>query len=123
MDVRPGAGSGKRRRRQGGFTLVELMVTLAVVGILAAVAAPAMLSLINGNRLTGTASELTASRERGRAGGHPPGWGGAQEGAPPALAGGGGGGAAGRRAGGGVGAPGPHPRPPPPPPTTGAGGS
>ena len=53
-------------RRQPGFTLVELMVTLAVVGILAAVAVPAMTSLINGNRLAGTASELSASLQLAR---------------------------------------------------------
>lgn len=57
---------GGRPWRVAGFTLIELMVTLAVVGILAAVAAPAMLSLINGNRLTGTASELTASLQLAR---------------------------------------------------------
>jgi type IV fimbrial biogenesis protein FimT len=45
--------------RIAGFTLIELMVTLAVVGILAMVAAPAMTSLINGNRLAGMTGEMT----------------------------------------------------------------
>ncbi|MBJ7574799.1 GspH/FimT family pseudopilin [Luteimonas sp. MC1828] len=49
-----------------GFTLVELMVTMAVVGILAAVAAPSMTALINGNRLAGASGELTASLQLAR---------------------------------------------------------
>ena len=60
---------GPRRRtwvRQGGVSLVELMVTLAVLGILAAVAVPAMSSLIDANRLAGTSSELTASLQLAR---------------------------------------------------------
>ena len=60
------ASGAARRRRQPGFTLVELMVTLAVVGILAAVAAPAMTSMINGNRLAGASGEMTASLQLAR---------------------------------------------------------
>jgi type IV fimbrial biogenesis protein FimT len=63
------AGSGPSAGtpvRAPGFTLVELMVTMAVVGILAAIAAPAMTSLINGNRLSGTTGELTASLQLAR---------------------------------------------------------
>lgn len=51
---------------QDGVSLVELMVTLAVLGILAAVAVPAMSSLIDANRLAGTSSELTASLQLAR---------------------------------------------------------
>ncbi|WP_279512678.1 GspH/FimT family pseudopilin [Luteimonas aestuarii] len=49
-----------------GFTLIELMVTVAVVGILAMVAVPAMTSLVNGNRLAGMTGEVTSSLQLAR---------------------------------------------------------
>lgn len=60
------SGRGGVQPGMAGFTLVELMVTLAVVGILAAVAAPAMTSLIAGNRLAGATGELTSSLQLAR---------------------------------------------------------
>jgi type IV fimbrial biogenesis protein FimT len=42
------------------------MVTMAVVGILTAVAVPAMTAMINGNRLSGSSGELTASLQLAR---------------------------------------------------------
>jgi type IV fimbrial biogenesis protein FimT len=45
-------------RRQNGFTLVELMVTLAVVAILAAIAFPSFQSTIRSNRLASANNEM-----------------------------------------------------------------
>lgn len=53
--------------RLHGFTLVELAVTMAVIGILAAVAVPSMTSLVRVGRLNGAASELTTALQLARA--------------------------------------------------------
>jgi type IV fimbrial biogenesis protein FimT len=49
-----------------GFTLIELMVTIAVVAILLAIAAPSFTSLINNNRLTAQANEVVVSLQQAR---------------------------------------------------------
>lgn len=57
------------RRRVGsvaGFTLVELMVTCAVIAIVAVVGLPAITWLINAGRLQGQASDLSASLQLAR---------------------------------------------------------
>lgn len=51
---------------QPGFTLLELMVTLAVLGIIAAIAFPSMSTLINNNRLAAATSELAAGLQLAR---------------------------------------------------------
>lgn len=55
-----------RRAGMWGVTLVELMVTLAVAAILIAIATPSFTSLINSNRLSGSANELVAALQTAR---------------------------------------------------------
>ncbi|WP_075674855.1 Tfp pilus assembly protein FimT/FimU [Stenotrophomonas sp. TD3] len=46
-------------RRPNGFTLVELMVTIAVVAILATIAFPSFQSTIRSNRIASSGNEIT----------------------------------------------------------------
>ena len=52
---------GYSSRRTEGFTLVELMIVLAIAAILLALAAPGFRTLIERNRLQATASNLFSS--------------------------------------------------------------
>jgi prepilin-type N-terminal cleavage/methylation domain len=54
----PGGGTPGRSR---GFTLVELMITLAVLAIIMAIATPAFTGLVNSNRLTAQSNELVTA--------------------------------------------------------------
>lgn len=61
---------GKTARRPArparGFTLVELMITVAVLAVVAGLAAPLFAGVINGNRLTSTANEIAAGIQAAR---------------------------------------------------------
>jgi type IV fimbrial biogenesis protein FimT len=48
-------------KRHHGFTLIELMITITVAGILAAIAVPAFNSFLQNDRDTGQANSLVAS--------------------------------------------------------------
>ncbi len=49
-----------------GFTIIELVVTMAVVAILAALAMPSFTSTFNNNRLTSNANELLSTLQSAR---------------------------------------------------------
>lgn len=51
---------------QAGFTIIELMVTLAVLSIIISLAAPSFVSMLNNNLVTGATNDLIASFQLAR---------------------------------------------------------
>jgi prepilin-type N-terminal cleavage/methylation domain-containing protein len=56
-------GSIKSMRKQSGFTLLELMVVIAVIGISAAILTPNLLSWLPKHRLKGAARDLYSNMQ------------------------------------------------------------
>lgn len=57
---------GPRRWRVAGFTLVELMITLAVAAVVLALAIPSFTSMINSNRLAALSNDIAGSLQLAR---------------------------------------------------------
>ena len=64
---RPARGCGAGAARARGFSLVEMMVTVAVIAIVGAIAAPAFSDMIRHNRVVSSSNEMVAALQLARA--------------------------------------------------------
>ena len=68
--MRPPRGAGRRARRpgriRGGFSMVELLITIAVAGIMMAIAAPRARAFREGASVRGARQELATAIEAAR---------------------------------------------------------
>ncbi len=62
----PADGRRASRARGRGFTLLELMMTLTVVGILVGIGVPSMRTMVLNNRLTSLGNDMLASLQHAR---------------------------------------------------------
>ena len=58
----------KLRKTEPGFTLIEVMIVIAVFGIMAAIAIPAFMKLLPGMRLNGSARDIFVTMNQVRMG-------------------------------------------------------
>ena len=68
-----GPGTGPRRLYMPGFTLVELLIVLAITVVLPGVAVPSFSAAISGNRATAAVLERRGLLVSARAGDNPSG--------------------------------------------------
>ncbi|GMG88581.1 pilus assembly FimT family protein [Biformimicrobium ophioploci] len=54
-------------QQQRGFTLIELMLTIGVLGVIAAIAVPSFTTMIKNNRITATTNEVVGALQFARA--------------------------------------------------------
>ncbi len=60
MDADP-AKTPRRIRRAGGFTMIELMTSMAIIAVVGAITVPAFLTMIRNSRLTTVSNDLLGS--------------------------------------------------------------
>ena len=65
-DTRQDGGRRQDIRGRGGFTLVELMVVVLIIGLLAAVGVPNIVSFNDGHRLQEATSDLESAIRKAR---------------------------------------------------------
>lgn len=53
-------------KKANGFTLIELMITLTVLGILVSIAVPSFFELLSNNRMTATTNSISAGLQAAR---------------------------------------------------------